>query len=423
MHSQELRHNPYKSLALLPGPRQFFHNAVVTGDNQTLVTIGFNSDDTLFVTKYDILRNTWTETQTIAPSISESRQGIHPVIDPITSLIYIAAGTFLCVLDPSTVQVNQREIPPGILLSRQFGGSVYSAARKSLMYFGGLAPGLVMDPAATHITEYDIASSTWATFITPTQSGSISGNDSHNSLGPILGGVFGTLAIVALSGIVHFYLKRKQEKAKSNQSPEPERQPLQSWDSGSKPITTKMMSGVQSQQPSEFRVRNPQSAAFGGSAPRHPQDVNAMGIVIPSPQPQQPTTHVIHESMGTLVTEKVGAAPAPPFAMGMQGQPAPGTMMYVPNAGYTPVNVTTAAALPYTAPGSQVFYSTDVNGNMYSSGYQVFEPTAPAYPTNTTYASGYTTIVSDNSAHHSDEGRTSGVVGGADQRTYVPPPL
>ncbi|KAF9176779.1 hypothetical protein BGZ50_009683, partial [Haplosporangium sp. Z 11] len=518
--------------ALLQGPSQFFHNAVVTGDNQTFVTIGSDGEGLLYVAKYSILSNTWTGFQLILPAISESRQGLRPVIDPTTSLIYIIAGTYLDIMNPFTNQVNQQVRPPEILESRLFAGSVYNAARKSLMYFGGLKNDLTLDPAATYITEYDIASSSWSIFpttgelpapradfcmaasddgltvvvyggrvapptnhtsslhvldvrtgqwtretdgdirlymactiagdqflawggtnttdtykgppiifnlssrkwtntytapeykqTTPTQSASVSKDDSPNNLGPILGGIFGALFIVAMSGIVYICLKRKQKRANHNPSPKSEQQPLQNLNPNNKLITTEQVPVVQFQQSNKSQVRNPHSATLDLFALRDPQDVNAMGIVIPGSRPQPPTTHVVLESMGPSVTGEMSSVSTPAFAMVTQGQPVSGTMLYVPGVGYTPTNMTTAAALPYRAPNSQVFYSPGVNGNMYSSAYQVFTPADAAYLTNTTDTTGYTAVVSDNGAYNSGEVRTGEVnVGGAGKQGYVPPP-
>ncbi|KAF9162289.1 hypothetical protein BGX21_008062 [Mortierella sp. AD011] len=138
---------PWKALA--SGAQQWFFYAVATPDNKTIITI----------------KRTDTESYIeIIPSATESRNGMRPVIDPATSLVYMNGMQYLNIYNPTTSIVNLQLIPMNIFPTRQYAGAVYNLARNSVMYFGGSNAAYQLVPTATFITEYSLTSMSWGVF-------------------------------------------------------------------------------------------------------------------------------------------------------------------------------------------------------------------------------------------------------------------
>ncbi|KAF9422519.1 hypothetical protein BGZ94_008548 [Podila epigama] len=154
---------PWQSHA--PGEARYLINAVVTADNKSFYIVNPGPEGSFVFTRYDIALNTWSAPLTTSSS-TEIRQGTRPVTDPRTGLIYLSGTSFMNVFNPTTEVLELSVIPPNLLTSRRFMGSVYSAHRKSILFYGGLAANGMVDPQATTVTEYNIDQKTWGTLAT-----------------------------------------------------------------------------------------------------------------------------------------------------------------------------------------------------------------------------------------------------------------
>ncbi|KAG0048506.1 hypothetical protein BGZ83_006545 [Gryganskiella cystojenkinii] len=146
---------------LVNGPALNLYNGVALPNNQTLLT--FIQDDAGFhVYSYSVSLGRWTSAMPPGMPV-ELRQGIRPVIDPKTSLVYIAAQYFMDIFDPSAGQLifPQANIADGYLKSRAFAGAVFNTARRSVMYYGGLPMTLIWESTG-YITEYFPDKQSWS---------------------------------------------------------------------------------------------------------------------------------------------------------------------------------------------------------------------------------------------------------------------
>lgn len=146
---------------LTNGPTVNLHVGIATADNETLITFQ-SSNDAFNVNKYSISRNSWETT--VVPASSELLQAIRAVRDPLSGLVYINGQQNMNIYNPVTNGLQLEPIPPNVFSARFFSGAVYNSARGSIMYMGGLTTALGYE-ASTYITEYTIATKTWAIFV------------------------------------------------------------------------------------------------------------------------------------------------------------------------------------------------------------------------------------------------------------------
>ncbi|KAK3821144.1 MAG: hypothetical protein J3Q66DRAFT_386058 [Benniella sp.] len=140
-------------------------NGVASPDNKTFYAFLLGVNNSMIVPAYDIPSGTWGRTPMVLTPDQDYRQGIRPVIDPNTSLIYVNAYQKLDVVDPKTTLVNIYAMPANTFTSKLFSGATFVKSRNSIMYYGGLNGTIKFDPEATYVTEYTIATRTWSKFI------------------------------------------------------------------------------------------------------------------------------------------------------------------------------------------------------------------------------------------------------------------
>ncbi|ORZ29103.1 hypothetical protein BCR41DRAFT_382958 [Lobosporangium transversale] len=129
---------------------QTFYEYLVNGNNLYVYQINVESPNV-----------GWNVTSTAPPETLQ--QGIRPVLDPRTGLVYIAGTQYLCVLNQATLTWQHTTIPPFMLIQRYYGGGVYNNARKSIMYHGGYNN---FWDSSTYITEYSIDIGRWSNYTT-----------------------------------------------------------------------------------------------------------------------------------------------------------------------------------------------------------------------------------------------------------------
>ncbi|KAG0275353.1 hypothetical protein BGZ96_003825 [Linnemannia gamsii] len=122
------------------------------------------ANESLSFPTYRIATNAWDSNPVRTTPLQESRQGIRPVMDPLTWNIYINAWTYLDVFNTNSSTYQFLNMPSYTFTSRFFAGSCYNAARRSVMYFGGLNGSIQFDPAANYVSEYSISTSLWSNF-------------------------------------------------------------------------------------------------------------------------------------------------------------------------------------------------------------------------------------------------------------------
>ncbi|KAF9543725.1 Leucine-zipper-like transcriptional regulator 1 [Mortierella hygrophila] len=142
----------------------YFINAVAAPDNQSIIVVQRGTNESLIFPTYRIANNAWDANPVTLNPIQESRQGIRPVMDPATGNIYMNAWTYLDVYNTISSNFQFLNMPAYTFTSRFFAGSCYNAARRSIMYFGGLNGTIQFDPAATYVSEYSISTSLWSNF-------------------------------------------------------------------------------------------------------------------------------------------------------------------------------------------------------------------------------------------------------------------
>ncbi|KAG0083530.1 hypothetical protein BGZ93_005071 [Podila epicladia] len=150
---------PWQSLT--PGDANFLFNAVATSDNQSIYTIATGANNAFSFKKYNIMTNSWDSTPFLSGTSDQIRQATRPVVDPRTGLIYLTDTNYMNIFNVMTGAMESNLIPSNALTSRRFMGSVYNAARQSIMFYGGLNSNGAVDPRATYVTEYNIGLKTW----------------------------------------------------------------------------------------------------------------------------------------------------------------------------------------------------------------------------------------------------------------------
>ncbi|KAF9118654.1 hypothetical protein BGW39_000974 [Mortierella sp. 14UC] len=142
----------------------YFINAVAAPDNQSIIVIKRGVNESLSFPTYRIATNAWDANPVNTQPVQESRQGIRPVMDPLSWTIYINAWTYLDAFNTNSSNFQFYTMPPYTFTSRFFAGSCYNSARRSIMYFGGLNGAIQFDPAATYVSEYSIGTNQWSNF-------------------------------------------------------------------------------------------------------------------------------------------------------------------------------------------------------------------------------------------------------------------
>ncbi|KAF9905979.1 hypothetical protein EC991_001138 [Linnemannia zychae] len=142
----------------------YFINAVAAPDNQSIIVIQRGVNESLSFPTYRIATNAWDANPVNTQPVQESRQGIRPVMDPLSWTIYINAWTYLDAFNTNTSNFQFYTMPPYTFTSRFYAGSCYNSARRSIMYFGGLTGAIQFDPAATYVSEYSIGTNQWSNF-------------------------------------------------------------------------------------------------------------------------------------------------------------------------------------------------------------------------------------------------------------------
>ncbi|KAF9912692.1 Multiple epidermal growth factor-like domains protein 8 [Linnemannia zychae] len=250
-------------------------------------------------------------------------------------------------------------------------------------------------------------------------SGNSSSSSSSSDLGGILGGVLGSLCVVALAGVVYLYMKRRSDKAKYEsqavqritQQAERTNDAAGNNNSGNRGATAVVGEGgggggggddpvaasgkyaksgdLHSLPPYVMTVRNPQNAAAltGGdfNPARNPQDANAMGLNFGEPHnrhdPQFLPVSPLNTPMGPDYQQQYTSSMFIPGANGTITptiyNPSTPTI-YDPSAanisgmtttvGYTTIPVQTSAGLAYMSVPVQT-NATPSNGIVTSAGY------------------------------------------------------
>ncbi|KAF9131785.1 Multiple epidermal growth factor-like domains protein 8 [Mortierella sp. 14UC] len=222
-------------------------------------------------------------------------------------------------------------------------------------------------------------------------SGNTGGNSSSSSnLGGILGGVLGSLCVLALAGVVYLYMKRRSDKAKYEtqaqqriiRQAERTNDPTGNNTTGNRRTAAAAAGGdgsvagsgqfrksgdLNSLPPYIMTVRNPQNAAAvagDNNSARSPQDANAMGLHFEEPHnrhdPQLLPISPLNTPMGPDYQQQYKA---PMFIPGSNGSITPAIYnpstptIYDPTAaningmattvGYTTIPVQTSAGLAY----------------------------------------------------------------------------
>lgn len=144
----------------------YWYSMVAAPDNSTVYTLQSGVNNSMIVSTYNAQANAWLPTTMSMPPTAESRQGVRPILDPTTWMVYLDATTYLDVFNPNnTGTTSVLNMPPNTFTSRLFSGGVYNRARHSLMYYGGLNYSLQFDLQATYVTEYTINTNTWSNLV------------------------------------------------------------------------------------------------------------------------------------------------------------------------------------------------------------------------------------------------------------------
>lgn len=138
---------------------------MATSDNQSIYTIATGANNAFSFKKYNIMTNAWDTTPFLSGTSNQIRQATRPAVDPRTGLIYLTDTNYMNIFNLMTGAMESNLIPSNALTSRRFMGSVYNAARQSIMFYGGLGYNGTVDPQATYVTEYNIGLKTWGNFV------------------------------------------------------------------------------------------------------------------------------------------------------------------------------------------------------------------------------------------------------------------
>ncbi|KAI7815976.1 hypothetical protein BC939DRAFT_72868 [Gamsiella multidivaricata] len=178
-------------------------------------------------------------------------------------------------------------------------------------------------------------------------------SSSSSNLGAILGGVFGGLLVIALSGLIYLYLKRKEDRVRYG--PPSNQQSAGSSEKADEPAST-----LQSQYSNGPASMNPQHVQFL----RDPQDTSSFAQ---GPPGQVIFSSPIDSELEYCVSRKE-AIPSPMFSSALGTAQPPTPIVYVPQTSYIPVTATGAPLgvfppAPYTptqdssmmAPNSDIY--------------------------------------------------------------------
>ncbi|KAG0328393.1 hypothetical protein BGZ99_005408 [Dissophora globulifera] len=153
---------PWQQLA--DGTPYSLFAGVARPDNQSIYTF-MPSTGNFTIGQYFIQSNSWQTLTVIYPDVINN--WAKPLIDPESGLVYIAGARYLNQLNLQTNSWQTLTIPPNVLPQRFYGGAVYNAFRKSLMFMCGYvnnATGYIYQPE-TYITEYSLLSGAWLNFV------------------------------------------------------------------------------------------------------------------------------------------------------------------------------------------------------------------------------------------------------------------
>ncbi|KAF9383283.1 hypothetical protein CPB97_006608 [Podila verticillata] len=153
-------------ISLAAGDANFLFNAVAAPDNQSIYTIATAANNAFSFKKYNIPTNTWDPNPFLSGTSNQIRQATRPVVDPRTGLVYLTDTNYMNIFNVVSGAMDSSLIPSNALTSRRFMGSVYNAARQSIMFYGGLGFNGTVDPLATYVTEYNIGLQGWSNFTT-----------------------------------------------------------------------------------------------------------------------------------------------------------------------------------------------------------------------------------------------------------------
>ncbi|KAF9911326.1 hypothetical protein BX616_010616 [Lobosporangium transversale] len=164
---------------------------------------------------------------------------------------------------------------------------------------------------------------------------------SGSNLGAILGGTFGVLSVVALSGLVYFYLKRRQGHVRYNEASE-----QQNASNNEKPAETHQK--LDNSQP-----RNPQILGLRQTSARDPQGISDYRLSSSVPQPVFSSPSYDHQQY-TVSSKNVLL---PPIDSQLSNTP----VIYIPNSSYPTVIPGATVTTPYTPT------QTTPNGDVYQA--------------------------------------------------------
>ncbi|KAF9371644.1 hypothetical protein CPC16_002929, partial [Podila verticillata] len=150
---------------LAAGDSNFLFNAVAASNNQSIYTIATAANNAFSFKKYNIPTNTWDPNPFLSGTSNQIRLATRPVIDPRTGLVYLTDTNYMNIFNVVSGAMDSNLMPSYALTSRRFMGSVYNAARQSIMFYGGLDFNGTIDPLATYVTEYNIELKAWSNFV------------------------------------------------------------------------------------------------------------------------------------------------------------------------------------------------------------------------------------------------------------------
>jgi len=144
----------------------YWYYMVAAPDNNTVYTLASGINNSMTVSTYNVQANVWLPSVMTMPVTTETRQGVRPILDPTSLLIYLDASIYLDVFNPNSGGLTSvLSMPPNTFTSRMFAGGVYNQARHSLLYYGGLNYSIEFDLLATYVTEYTISTKIWSNLV------------------------------------------------------------------------------------------------------------------------------------------------------------------------------------------------------------------------------------------------------------------
>ncbi|KAG0050476.1 Multiple epidermal growth factor-like domains protein 8 [Gryganskiella cystojenkinii] len=167
-------------VSLKAGPTEAGHSAVVSSDDQSLVTFrslpsssttqtsssgSLSSSSSPLSYRYNIYGNNWDQSNVKVQY--PSKEGITAIEDPTSGLVYMAGGyqsddSQMYVYNIATDMMTMFPMPNNYMADRSFYEGVYVKNRRSILYFGGVPNN--GQSSQNLISEFVPSSGMWSTF-------------------------------------------------------------------------------------------------------------------------------------------------------------------------------------------------------------------------------------------------------------------